>query len=119
MLIMADAAKVRHKQTASLQAYDYYLLASELHFRADGEVRPDRWFGPPSGKVAFVGQRLPPTLANPISRNQSEHATGFPQPCGFRDYDPPAGDRDRGTPRGATPPTPPGIRVGTTAVRSG
>ena len=29
------------------------------------------------------------------------------------------GDRDRGTPRGATPPTPPGIRVRTTAVRSG
>ena len=28
-------------------------------------------------------------------------------------------DRDRGTPRGATPPTPPGIRVRTTAVRSG
>jgi hypothetical protein len=27
--------------------------------------------------------------------------------------------RDRGTPRGATPPTPPGIRVRTTAVRSG
>jgi len=27
-------------------------------------------------------------------------------------------DRDRGTPRGATPPTPPGIRVRTTAVRS-
>ena len=30
-----------------------------------------------------------------------------------------AEDRDRGTPRGATPPTPPGIRVRTTAVRSG
>ncbi len=28
-------------------------------------------------------------------------------------------DRDRGTPRGAAPPTPPGIRVRTTAVRSG
>jgi hypothetical protein len=28
-------------------------------------------------------------------------------------------DRDRGTPHGATPPTPPGIRVRTTAVRSG
>src|SRR5262245_6518404 len=28
-------------------------------------------------------------------------------------------DRDRGTPRGAPPPTPPGIRVRTTAVRSG
>src|SRR6516165_3165064 len=28
-------------------------------------------------------------------------------------------ERDRGTPRGATPPTPPGIRVRTTAVRSG
>jgi hypothetical protein len=26
-------------------------------------------------------------------------------------------NRDRGTPRGATPPTPPGIRVRTTAVR--
>jgi len=26
-------------------------------------------------------------------------------------------DRDRGTPRDATPPTPPGIRVRTTAVR--
>jgi hypothetical protein len=28
-------------------------------------------------------------------------------------------DGDRGTPRGTTPPTPPGIRVRTTAVRSG
>jgi len=28
-------------------------------------------------------------------------------------------DRDRGTPRGAAPPTPPGIRVRTTAVRLG
>jgi DNA-binding response OmpR family regulator len=28
-------------------------------------------------------------------------------------------DRDRGTPRGATPPPPPGIRVRTTAVRPG
>ena len=28
-------------------------------------------------------------------------------------------DRDRGAPRGAAPPTPPGIRVRTTAVRSG
>ena len=28
-------------------------------------------------------------------------------------------DRDRGTPCGAAPPTPPGIRVRTTAVRSG
>ena len=27
-------------------------------------------------------------------------------------------DRDRGAPHGATPPTPPGIRVRTTAVRS-
>ena len=30
-----------------------------------------------------------------------------------------AADRDRGTPRGATPPPPPGIRVRTTAVRPG
>ena len=30
-----------------------------------------------------------------------------------------AEDRDRGTPRGAAPPTPPGIRVRTTAVRPG
>jgi len=30
-----------------------------------------------------------------------------------------ADDRDRGTPRGATPPPPPGIRVRTTAVRLG
>jgi phenylpropionate dioxygenase-like ring-hydroxylating dioxygenase large terminal subunit len=30
-----------------------------------------------------------------------------------------AEDRDRGTPRGIAPPTPPGIRVRTTAVRSG
>jgi len=30
-----------------------------------------------------------------------------------------AEDRDRGTPRGVAPPTPPGIRVRTTAVRSG
>ena len=30
-----------------------------------------------------------------------------------------AEDRDRGTPRGATPPPPPGIRVRTTAVRPG
>ena len=28
------------------------------------------------------------------------------------------GDRDRGEPRGSSPPTPPGIRVRTTAVRS-
>ena len=28
-------------------------------------------------------------------------------------------DRDRGEPRGSSPPTPPGIRVRTTAVRSG
>src|SRR5262249_14626975 len=28
-------------------------------------------------------------------------------------------DRDRGTPRGATPPTPPGIQVRTSAVRPG
>jgi diguanylate cyclase (GGDEF)-like protein len=31
----------------------------------------------------------------------------------------PAVDRDRGEPRGSSPPTPPGIRVRTTAVRSG
>jgi transposase len=28
-------------------------------------------------------------------------------------------DRDRGEPRGSSPPTPPGVRVRTTAVRSG
>ena len=37
---------------------------------------------------------------------------------GTEDQDVTPGERDRGEPRGSSPPTPPGIRVRTTAVRS-
>ena len=46
------------------------------------------------------------------------HSRGTQQPGTFHhDGRPMEADRDRGTPRDVTPPTPPGIRVRTTAVR--
>jgi TolB-like protein/Tfp pilus assembly protein PilF len=39
-LTVADVAAVRHKPPASLQAYDYYVLGQELHYRLSREDTP-------------------------------------------------------------------------------
>jgi len=75
-------------------------------FDGDGNPMPLRT-GPatpgssPTGTARQLGQELQKLNANPSAGGAVRI------------------DRDRGTPRDATPPPPPGIRVGTTAVRLG
>jgi hypothetical protein len=71
--------------------------------------------GTTSAPLTFKTGALPANLTFPIFTvlRAPSRGTDLTQDIVFH-----VGDRDRGEPRGSSPPTPPGIRVRTTAVRS-
>ena len=82
-------------------------MGNRRDFRADRDEPVD-----PKKLFVFVRHSVPAILVDVGNEDIGARASRQWSRSGYH-------DRDRGTPRGATPPSPPGIRVRTTAVRLG